>query len=62
MPTLTVAKWWQIFRLTSVGHENFESYILQQVSSGKHSSDLTEHPFAMQTLWVGQYLMTADGH
>lgn len=42
--------------LTSVGHEYFQTSILQQVTSGKHSSDLTEHPFPMQPLRVRQDL------
>lgn len=44
-------------RLTSVGHEDLQSGVLQQVASGEHSSDFTEHPFAVQTLRVGKHLL-----
>lgn len=44
--------------LTSVGHEDLQASVLQQVTSGKHGSDLTEHPFAVQTLRVRQHLNT----
>lgn len=36
-------------RLTSVGHEDLQAGILQQVAPGEHGSDFTEHPFAVQT-------------
>lgn len=41
---------YSIFRLTSVGHKDLQSCVLQQVASGEHGSDLTEHPFTVQTL------------
>lgn len=53
-------KWREVvfrfFMLTSVSHEDFQSGVLQQKTSGEHSPDLTEHPFTMQTLCVSQYL------
>lgn len=33
--------------LTSVGHEDFQSCVLQEVASGKDGTDLCEQPFSM---------------
>lgn len=38
--------------LTSVGHEDFHSSVLQQVSSGKDGADLCEQPFSMKTFCI----------
>lgn len=42
--------------LTSVGHEDFYSCVLQEVASGENCPNLTEHPLPVQTLGVGQDL------
>lgn len=42
--------------LTSVGHEDFHSSVLQQVSSGKDSTDLCEEPFSMKAFCISQNL------
>lgn len=47
--------------LTSVGHEDLQPGVLQQVASGEHSSDFAEHPFAVQTLGIGQHLFNKRG-
>lgn len=43
-------------RLTSVGHEDFHSSVLQQVSSGKDGTDLREQPFSMETFCISKNL------
>lgn len=48
-------------RLTPVGHEDFQSSILQQVASGKDSPDFCEQPFSMKTFCVGQNLESRKG-
>lgn len=45
------------YNLTSVGHEDLQTRVVQQVASGKHGSDLAEHPLAVQTLRVGLHLV-----
>lgn len=47
---------------TSVGHEDLQASILQQVTPSKHGSDLTEHPFPMQPLGECQHLNTHPTH
>lgn len=47
--------------LTSVGHEYFQSCILQQVTSGKDSTDLCEQPFSMKTIRIRQNLEDRTG-
>lgn len=42
--------------LTSVGHEDLQAGVLEKITSGEDSPNLTEHPFSMQTLRVGQDL------
>lgn len=42
--------------LTSVGHEDFHSSVLQQVSSGKDGTDLCEQPFSMETFCISKNL------
>lgn len=44
--------------LTSVGHEDFHSSVLQQVPSGKDGTDLREQPFSMKTFCISQNLKT----
>lgn len=39
--------------LTPVGHEDFQSSILQEVASGKDGTNLREQPFSMKTFCVG---------
>lgn len=39
--------------LTSVGHEDFHSSVLQQVSPGEDGTDLCEQPFPMKTFCIG---------
>lgn len=47
--------------LTSVGHEDFHSSILQQVSSGKDGADLCEQPFSMKTFCIVKNLEDRTG-
>lgn len=42
--------------LTPVGHEDFHSSVLQQVSSGKDGTDLCEQPFSMETFCISKNL------
>lgn len=42
--------------LTSVGHEDFHSSVLQQVTSGKDGTDLREQPFSMKTFCIRKNL------
>ena len=42
--------------VTSVGHEDLQGGVLQQVASGEDSADLREQPFPVEALGVRQDL------